>query len=116
MWPMIASRTIVDLGSAAKFAERQDHGVVEKATFPQVFDESGEALIEVLHNGTFQTRENLLVMIPSAVVARDPGDADLDQPAREQQPLPKIVSSVTFAHFVGFFGDIESSLRFARRD
>src|SRR5213594_2367142 len=94
MGPVVAARVFVDLGSAAKLAEDNDHGGVEQAALVEVVDQGCYAAIELLEMRSFIAFENLGVVVPSAEINRDPGDANFDEAAGDQKALAEIVSAI----------------------
>src|SRR6185369_5833216 len=89
--PVIAPAALVHFWSAAEFAQGQDQGGIQKASFIQVIDQSRETLIEPWHVIVLQAAENLLVMIPPPIVTGHKGYAHFDEPAAQQKALAEIV-------------------------
>src|SRR5258706_1026124 len=114
MGPMISPTTVINLRCASELAEGENQGIVQKSARVQIVDQPGQALVQILHNGAFESGEDFFVVIPTAVIDGHPGNADLDQTPPEQEPLSEIIASVTFADLLRLMRQIECRLRLAR--
>ena len=76
---MITPAILVHLGRAAKFSQSDNQSSFQQATVIEIGNQRRYGLIP-LRKSDFQVIEQLAVVVPSAVVQGDEGDARLHQP------------------------------------
>ena len=85
--PMVSSRVLIDAGSPAKLAPRDDHHVLREPAFVQVFDQRRESLIELRQVRLLHAVEVVAMKVPATKVQRDNSRPCLDQASCRQEVL-----------------------------
>ena len=100
---MVAAGLLVDPGGPAELAHDDDQGLLEQPALVEVFNQSGEALVEHGEELVLQPLEVLRVGVPAVAdghlveVDGDHRDAGLGQPAGQQHRLAEAMVAVPVA-------------------
>src|SRR5439155_6514476 len=116
--PMVAPASGVDLGCAAELARRHHQGRIEQATIAEIFEERGKRVVEhrpdKISIATDGAEGRRAVDVPGDFVEHrlehvdgDVAHVALDEPPRQQAPLPETVHAVALAYLFGLLSQLE---------